>query len=107
MFYRNSSRLVIDNENKPTPKKTVITAISPKDEDMPAFLANHILIDGGADVWIDSRQSHAINIHDLELKSKTTLGIVTSNHKNFTLHMGGLIKFANDSFVDFSHINNI
>lgn len=74
---------------------------------MVSVLADDILIDGGADVWIDSKNSHDLKINNLELTNGTTLGIVTTNDLNFTLHIEGTMKFAPDTLVDFSHINNM
>jgi len=54
LYIKNQSRLIVDNENKLSPKKTVLTAKRNMHTDSPSIIAKHILIDGGADVWIDS-----------------------------------------------------
>jgi hypothetical protein len=109
LYYKNHSKLVIDNENKLTPKKTIVQAkhILQKNKHTPSVIAKHILIDGGADVYIANNHNNWLQVYDLELTEGTTLGVVTSDPDNFTLSMGGRISLADTSFVDLSKINNV
>lgn len=106
LFYKTESKLVIDNENKLTPKKTVLTARQNQNEKSPAIIAKTVLIDGGADVWIDSHASNWLQFNDLELTGDVTLGIVSSNSDMFTLSLGDNIVISKDSLIDLSRIYN-
>jgi len=65
----------------------VINARASHSKEHPTVVAKHILVDGGADVWIDMQSTSWLQITDLELTDSTTLGIVTDNNDNFTISM--------------------
>lgn len=82
LFYRHESKLVVDNENKPTPKKTVLRATNPNkpgDGHKPSVLAKTVQVVGAADVWVDSNANSWLKFDDLTVTDDAILGIVTSN----------------------------
>ncbi len=56
LYYTTTDSLIIDNESKLTPKKTVIKAYTPQLGVTPT-IGSSVLIDGGASVYVDIQKS--------------------------------------------------
>lgn len=110
LFYRHESKLVVDNENKPTPKKTVLVANNPNKpgaESQPSILAKTVEIVGQADVWIDSTANSWLKFDDLTVTEDAVLGIVASNTQRFTLSLGVLINMSKNATLDLTRIMDV
>lgn len=78
---------MIDNERKVTVKKTVLIA-NKLAGGGPSVLANSVLVDGYAQVWINALTATWINFENVKMTDNVTIGFATFSYQPFTLTLG-------------------